>query len=165
MYDYQIAHVWLLHNVCIYIYIVIWICSMRLRLIHIQSIWHFLQRIYIRKTPHVWLSVWLVAAWAFRSGPMAVSKANDSLIWNGPAKLGPKTSYAWGEKAPISRIRTLCWLPIYKVLYIIVFLTPFKTGRGPSCCGASAKFNNEHLLLFKANLFGGLLFFQGIATK
>lgn len=120
------------------------------------------------KSPRLSLSVWLETRLErFRSGPMAVSKANDSLIWNSPAKWAQKPVMHGVKKLQISRIRTPCWLPIYKVcLYRIVFflLTPFKTGRGPSC-GASAKFNNEHLLLFKANLFGGLLFFQGITTK
>ena len=72
-------------------------------------------------------------------------------------KVGPKTSCAWGKKAPISRIWTPCWLPIYKVLYIIVF---FKPHLKLVSCGASL--NHEHLLLFKANLFGGCCSFKAL---
>lgn len=97
MYDYQIIHVMIVADILSYEF----------------ALWHYeieVDSYSIHMTffkgstsgnPHVKRSAfgsW--AAWAFRSGPMAVSKANDSLIWNGPAKVGPKTSYAWGEKAP-----------------------------------------------------------------
>ena len=94
MYDYQIIHV----MIVAYIY-----CHMNL-LYEIEVDSYSIHMIFFKGStsgkPHVKRSAfgsW--AAWAFRSGPMAVSKANDSLIWNGPAKVGPKTSYAWGEKA------------------------------------------------------------------